>query len=84
MSTKREGAKRFIHSLLTLHIFTEPIMSQPLMNILYTHLKFLVKPEKDKGCIISLRCGIYNKIKLMEKDIRLVVISGGVGSGGIV
>lgn len=46
------------------------------MEMLYTHLKFLVKPEKDKLCLVSLRCRIQNKIKLLEKDIRFVVTRG--------
>lgn len=77
MKRKKEQKKNsFICSLLTLHIFIDPIMSQLLMEMLYTHLKFLVKPEKDKLCLVSLRCRIQNKIKLLEKDIRFVVTRG--------
>ena len=56
------------------HIFSEPIMSQPLMEILYTHLKFLIKIEEDLTYMYNL------KNKLMEKEIRFVVFRG-VGRG---
>lgn len=55
---ERRRKDSFIHSLFILYIFIEPVMSQPLTEILYAHLNFPVKTEKDEYCMISLLCGI--------------------------